>query len=251
MTRGWQVFAPEPAVEDWRAAALGPAVEASAREPRRHGGTWCVGVDALDNDSAGRVGGGPVLAGAAFDAAVAETGARALHRAQISVTYPGYPRRDEGESDGNHRFRRDRDAAHLDGLLPVGSKKRRHLQEPHAWILGIALTKADAGAAPLVVWEGSHHVIRRAFEQAFDGIDARDWAAQDVTDIYIAARAEVFRTCARVELPLPPGQSVLLHRMVIHGVAPWAEGAMAAPEGRAIAYFRPRFADPADWLTRA
>jgi hypothetical protein len=100
-------------------------------------------------------------------------GALPLHPAQVSVTYPGYPRQDPGESDAAHRFRRDRDAAHLDGLLPVGPEKRRFLRETHAFILGIAVTEASEGAAPLVVWEGSHRMIRDVFAQAFDGVPAR------------------------------------------------------------------------------
>lgn len=246
---GWQTFPSEPAVEVWIAAARGPALAAIGPAQMRHGGTWFVGVDALDNDADGRVEGGPALGGAGFLQAVAATGVARLNRAQVSVTYPGYPQQDIGESDAAHRFRRDRDAAHLDGLLPVGSGKRRHLQEPHAWILGVALTQADASAAPLVVWEGSQRIIRRAFEAEFAGIAPEEWAQVDVTDIYKAARVEVFETCARVEVPLQPSQTVLLHRMVIHGVAPWAECAKADPVGRAIAYFRPCFEDPAAWLT--
>jgi hypothetical protein len=44
---------------------------------------------------------------------------------------------------------------------------------------------------------------------------------------------------------------VLVHRHAIHGVAPWAEGAKAAPEGRAIVYFRPEVARKKDWLDLA
>ncbi|QXT38293.1 hypothetical protein [Gymnodinialimonas ceratoperidinii] len=248
LCRGWQVFDSEPAVAAWVEAARVPALAAAAREPRRHGGTWCVGVDILDNDAEGRVTGGPPLRGAAFAEAALQTGVRQLHRAQVSVTHPGYPGRDPEESAANHRFRRDRDAAHLDGLLPVGPEKRRQLREPHAWILGIALNAASAQAAPLVVWDGSHEIIRRAFAQGFDGIAPHDWATRDVTETYRAARADVFERCERIEVPLRPGQSVLLHRMTIHGVAPWKAGADAPPEGRATAYFRPLVARPEDWL---
>ena len=242
-------------MDTWIDHARGPALAATAdpglqAEWLRHGGTWFVGVDALPNDAAGRVGEGPGLRGAAISAAVAETGVRTLHRAQVSVTYPGYPLQDVGESDAAHRFRVGRDAAHLDGLLPEGAQKRRHLREPHAWILGIALTQADAGAAPLVVWEESHRIIGRAFAEAFEGVPPADWGDLDLTDIYKAARAEVFATCRRVEVPLALGESVLLHRHVIHGVAPWQTGARAAPEGRAVTYFRPCFEDPSEWLTR-
>lgn len=52
-------------------------------------------------------------------------------------------------------------------------------------------------------------------------------------------------------LTAPPGAAILVHRMALRGVASWAEGAIAPPEGRMIAYFRPEFPDTAraDWLT--
>jgi hypothetical protein len=208
-----------------------------------------VGVDVLDNGPDGAVAGGAPLAGAARATAEAVTGSLPLHRAQVSVTYPGYPGRDPDESAAAHRYRLMRDAAHLDGLLPVGPDRRRFLKEMHGHILGIAVTRADAGAAPLCVWEGSHRLIREAFAGALAGSDPAEWSGIDLTDIYQATRREVFARCQRVEVPLAPGQSVLMHRHAIHGVGPWADGARAAPEGRAIVYFRPELRRPADWLT--
>ena len=41
---------------------------------------------------------------------------------------------------------------------------------------------------------------------------------------------------------------MILHRHLIHGVAPWAEGAVAEPPGRMVAYFRPVLPDVAAWL---
>ncbi|MFW5641819.1 MAG: hypothetical protein ACOCY0_03530 [Roseicyclus sp.] len=254
LDRGFETFPPEPAVEDWLREA-GPAALAAAAEPGlrrrwlRHGETWFVGVGVLGNDAEGRVAGGTPLAGAARAAAEAVTGRLALHPAQVSVTYPGYPGRDPDESEAAHRYRRTRDAAHLDGLLPVGAEKRRFLKEVHGYILGIAVTGADPGAAPLVVREGSHRLIRAAFAEALAGADPARWSDIDLTEVYQAARREVFARCPRVELPLRPGQSVLLHRHAIHGVAPWAEGAGAAPEGRAIVYLRPELPQRADWLS--
>ena len=177
LDRGWQVFAPEAEVEAWRAIAGPVALRVSADEGQRaawlrHGKTWFVGVDALPNGPDGAVADAPPLDGAALAEARAVAGALPLHPGQVSVTYPGYPGQDPGESDAAHRFRRDRDAAHLDGLLPVGPEKRRYLREFHAFILGIALTEAAAEASPLVVWEGSHHLVRAAFAKAFDGIPA-------------------------------------------------------------------------------
>lgn len=58
---------------------------------------------------------------------------------------------------------------------------------------------------------------------------------RDLTEAYAAARRRVFATCLRVALPLAPGEAVLLDPRLLHGVAPWAEGAQAPPEGRVVA----------------
>jgi hypothetical protein len=253
LARGFEVFAAEPATLAWLDAARGPALAAAA-DPAlkarwlRHAETWFAGVDVLANDPEGRVGQGPALAGSALAAAEGVTRRLRLHPAQVSVTYPGSPRRDAGESDAAHRYRLTRDAAHLDGLLPEGPDRRRHLREPHGWILGLALTKADPGASPLVVYEGSHEVMRAAFRAAFDGTPPEAWGDVDVTDAYQQARRHCFEACPRREIALRPGEAVLLHRLTLHGIAPWVEGAGAAPEGRAIAYFRPCLDCVEDWL---
>lgn len=253
LSQGWAVFPQEVGVSAWVDAAL-PTALAAIRDPAmrkawlRHGGTWFAGVDLLANDASGRVGAGPPLTGAALAAAHALCGPLPLHPAQLSVTYPGYPGRDDNESDAAHRYRLLRDAAHLDGLLPEGPEKRRHLREPHGYILGVALTGAGQGAAPLVVYEGSHHVMRAAFRAAFAGIAPASWGDLDVTDIYQAARRECFASCPRVEIVLEGGQSVLVHRMALHGIAPWAAGAQAGADGRIMAYFRPVMPAIGDWL---
>ncbi|WP_424970494.1 hypothetical protein [Dinoroseobacter sp. S76] len=252
--QGWQVFDPEPAVLDWvaqiRPVALGLAADPDLRAQwLRHGGTWFAGVNALPNDGAGRVGEGPALSGAALAAAQGIAGPLPLDPAQISVTYPGYPRRDPGESESAHRFRRNRDAAHLDGLLPIGPERRRFIAEPAAFVLGYPLTEADSGASPLVVWEGSHHLLRAALRRAMATLPPAEWRTRDVTEIYTQTRREVFAQCKRVPLHAPPGGAILLHRLMLHGVAPWAEGARADPAGRAIAYFRPDLPGGAEaWL---
>ncbi|MCX7645495.1 MAG: hypothetical protein N2Z62_09410 [Rhodobacteraceae bacterium] len=237
---GWARFAAEPATLAWAAAAAAAAAQV-LRDPAqahwfRHGGTWFVGVDSLPNGADGRLPGGPPLAGAAVTA----SGWRGpWHRAQLSVVFPGYPGRDPQESEAAHRFRRDRDAAHLDGILAEGAARRRHVREPHAFVLGIGLTEAGPGASPLVLWEGSHAVLREAFAAALRGAQPGREAEVDVTEAYAAARRRVFETCRRIEVPLRPGEAVLLHRLLLHGTAPWAAGAAAGPEGRATAWFRP------------
>ena len=243
---GWLRIGPDPRLAAWAAGALpvAQAAVAASNEVWRCGGTWFVGVDALANDSFGQV------ADAAFPWDALPLAPVPLHRAQLSVMRPGYPQPSADESDSAYGFRLRRDAAHLDGLLAVGPEKRRMVKEPHGWILGIALNHCDPGAAPLSVWEGSHIVMRAALAQAFAGHPPESWGDVDITDAYKSARAEVFRTCRRIELPSAPGLAVLMHRHLIHGVAPWAEGAKAPPEGRMVAYFRPLLPSVAAWLTK-
>ncbi len=226
----------------WANAAY-VAVKALPDAPHdmRHGGTWRVGVDALANAPDGSVD-GVALRGLWEDLI---TSPDTWHAAQVSIVYAGYPKQDPDETEAAHRFRLMRDAAHVDGLLPEGQDRRRHLRKPHAFILGLPLNEADG--SPMVVWVGSHVIVRNAFAKAFDGIAPDAWGDVDVTDIYQSARREVFDTCERVLLPAKPGEATLLHRHVVHGVAPW-DDAPEIKEGRIIAYFRPEVAAMAEWL---
>ncbi len=114
--------------------------------------TWFVGLDALANDAAGQVAGSAPLSGAGVDfVSVTCGGWPDLHRGQVSGVFPGYPRPRAGETEAGFRYRLNRCAAHVDGVLGVGQPKRRFVREPHAFILGIVLTLAEASAAPLVV----------------------------------------------------------------------------------------------------
>ncbi|WP_299967819.1 hypothetical protein [uncultured Roseobacter sp.] len=251
--KGWTVFVPEPAVTDWVEAALPHARQALIAHPDQLqcDGTWFVGLDVLPNDGSGRMPRGPALAGTAVDFATAHCGGwPVLHAGQLSVTYPGYPRPRAGETEAGFRYRLTRDAAHVDGIIGLGTPKRRFLKEPHAFVLGLPLTEADADAAPLVVWEGSHHLMRTALRDAVAAAPGDEIERIDVTQAYQAARRVVFEQCRRVVLHGTPGSVLLLHRHLLHGVAPWTPGAMAAPEGRMIAYFRPELPGGLpDWLT--
>ena len=221
---GWQRIGPHPAIAAWAAAAQAAALDhlATTAEPWRCDGTWFVGVDALPLT--------PVP----------------LHKAQLSVIRPGYPQPSPDETPAAFAFRRDRDAAHLDGLLAIGPDKRRMVREPHAWILGLPLN--EAAASPLTVWEGSHKLIRAALLKALAPHPPETWADIDLTDAYQEARREVFATCRRIELPARPGEATLLHRLMIHGVADWKAQDTAPPEGRMIAYLRPQLPTVEAWL---
>ena len=232
LTDGLLRFPADPESLAWARHAR-PFAMASTRDPAqahwlRCGGTWFVGVDCLPNDASGRVAGGPPLAGAAWDFVQQGLGLDLpLHRAQVSICYPRYPQPSAGESEAAFRFRRNRDAAHVDGLLADGPEKRRYLREPHAYILGVTLTEQSPDAAPLTVWKGSHHIMKRMFAAAFAGHDPAGWRDVDVTATYQEARREVFSSCERIALPSLPGEAVLVHRHLVHGVAPWAESAAA------------------------
>lgn len=235
----FQRFAYDPRVARWAEAARRESLYLRGDDvPRRHGGTWVVGVDALPNAPDGSVAGVP-LAGP-WDVTCDH-----WHRAQVSVVFQGYPGRDPGESEAAHRFRRDRFAAHLDGLLPEGPEKRRHLREPHEFILGIALNDVPEGAAPLVVWQSSDAIMRKVFVERFEGISPDLWGDEDVTEAYQAARSRVFERCEPVPVPLRVGEAVLVNRHAIHGVSPWTAG---VAEPRMVAYFRPLLSRVEDWL---
>ena len=191
------------------------------------------------------------LAGSAIDFIHDELGLQHFcwDRGQVSVCYPGYPKPKEGEGEAAFAYRRDRDAAHLDGLLPEGPDKRRHLREFHGFILGIPLVEFGPDASPFVVWEGSHELIRQAFSRRFEGIEAVAWGEEDVTEVYQTVRREVFKRCRRVEVFMRPGQCYLAHRLSIHGMAPWQKDASAGPDGRMICYFRPPNLTAEQWLS--
>jgi hypothetical protein len=254
--RGWCRFAHDPVLAEWARAAR-PVAEATRHDPElrarwlRCGGTWFAGVHALPNDASGAVpdAGVPPLAGQAVDfvAQVLRLGGIALDRAQVSICFPGYPQPWEGESEAAFRFRRDRDAAHVDGLKRYEPGRRRRPGETHAFILGIPLTETPEDAAPFTVYEGSHELMRRAFRARLAGIAPSGWAEEDVTDAYVAARREAFAACPRVRLHARPGEAYIVHRLALHGVAPWGAAGGTAP--RVIAYFRPEadFPETPDW----
>lgn len=252
--QGWLKFGHDPDLAEWAVHAR-QAAQLAIHDPvnahwHQCENTWFVGVDALNNDSAGRVAGSQPISGPAVQFIETHIGALPpLHRAQVSVITPGYPKARAGESDTAFNYRKRRDAAHVDGLLATGPNRMRKIQEPHNFILGLPLTEASADAAPLVVWQNSHHIMRQAFTKALADHDPATWPDIDVTEAYKSARRTVFETCKRITLPAVPGEATLLHRLTLHGVAHWADTATADKDGRMIAYFRPQLTSITDWLT--
>jgi hypothetical protein len=243
---GFVSFAQDPALLSW-VQAVQPHAEEAARDPvqiakwLRSGGTWFVGVDVLGNRSDGTVGASGPLSGRAADFCRGLLGdARPdWGLGQVSICYPGYPKQDEGERDAFFKYRQHRDAAHLDGLKPIGPKRQRMLQEFHGLILGIPLVDVPPDALPFVIWCGSHVIVQKLLTEALTGIDPAQWSGVDLTDAYHEARRQIWEECERVELSAKPGEAYVAHRFSLHGVAPWRARGAAPVEGRMIAYFRP------------
>jgi hypothetical protein len=247
---GWVVLPQDARVCDWVKSAVLQAhavlADPDLRETwLRHDQTWFAGVDAFPNAPDGSIS-GVRLAGLWEDLIRLPD---RWHQGQLSVIYPGYPGRDPQENEAAHRFRRDRDAAHLDGLLAVGPDKRRFLREPHAFILGLPLGPVTTEAGAFVVWDQSHRLIAQVFREAFAGVEPAHHHMLDLTDVYQAARKRVFAELPRRVVVAAPGEAILVHRMAIHGSAPWPGPRKPESEGRMIVWFRPVLPSVADWLS--
>ncbi len=251
--RGWVTSDNIDGLHSWL-DALDHHAERALRDPAnakwlRAGGTWYAGVNLLNNDPSGACPGGPPLPTSILQWVSDHTGHHTDHwdAGQLSVVYPGYPRPDPGESEASYRYRLQRDAAHVDGLHPVGPERRRHANEYHAFVLGLPWANAPDGGSPLAVWEGSHHIIKAALQTTLAGVPPARWHDVDLTEPYHRARKTVFAECRRVEVSTDRGGAYLVHRLAVHGIAPWRAG--GNPElRRAVCYFRPALPNPAHWL---
>ena len=249
-TTGWRRFKAHDEIKRWanaaRKFASGAAQTPALKEKwLQCEGTWYVGVDVLPSDEDGRFE-GIELAGPASEL-IQSVATKPLHPAQVSILYPGYPKPRQGETKAGFAYRLTRDAAHVDGLLPVGAERRRMLREPHAYVLGLPLNACDIKASPMVVWEGSHLIMHNAFQAALSPYPASQWSDIDLSDVYHAARRDAFANCRRVAVHAEPGEAYAIHRLALHGIAPWQAGARAPSEGRMIAYFRPELNDIVEW----
>jgi len=249
--RGWTRWPATPGSRAWAAAARAIAsglIDEPARAHWwRHGGTWFAGVDALQTDGSGAIA-GQDLPPEAMQGLLSAGGVCPLHPAQLSVVRPGYPQDDGRETPAATRYRRKRDGAHLDGLLPVGPDRRRMLKEPHAIILGIALTAVSEDTSPLIVWEGSHRKIPTLYRRDADAIQKVDFRDIDVTEAYARLRRDIFGTCPRRSVTARAGDMIWVHRHALHGIAPWGANGSGALGERMIAWFRPLLCDPQRWL---
>jgi len=251
---GWRQFRFDPLIYNWIEKSLGAArdclCDPSNSDWFRYQNTWFAGVNVLGNDRHGAVPDGPPLGGEAIDFIAHTLGMRDVEwdSAQVSVVFPGYPRPEKSEPEAAHRYRLLRDAAHVDGIQRVGSGRRRFLGETHAFILGVPMLKTQREAAPLVVWEGSHEIVRQTLQAAYSGSAVEHWPGIDITEIYQAMRRRIFDSCKRVEIWTPPGGTYLVHRLALHGMASWPDKSCQTEDARMICYFRPSVITMRDWL---
>ena len=251
---GWCRFKYDESLMEWIIDTLPFARETIVAKQNfcwlRCGGTWFAGVNVLTNGNNGAINASGPIRGIAVDFIRETLGYDNFDwdQGQVSVCYPGYPRPMPEESEAAFRYRRDRDAAHIDGLLPEGPDRHRHLREYHGFILGIPMVDFSSGASPLVLWEGSHEIIRETFIEIFQELPAHGWGEVNITEAYHEVRRKVFDRCKRVEIHARPGEAYLLHRFTLHGISPWQKGASATGDGRMITYFRPQTDDPEGWL---
>lgn len=253
-TDGYTVFAHDPAMDEW-ARACAPVAKAMLCDPAlahwyRCAGTWFAGVNALPNDSEGAVPHTiPPLSGAAVDFIRDRLGFDGFSwdQAQISVVFEGYPQHGDEDTEASFRFRRDRYAAHVDGLERSMPDRRRKLSETHGFLLGIPLGDAGEDEGAFVIWRGSHHIMREAFRAVFEGHPPATWRDIDITDAYVAARKQCFETCEPIRIAPGLGASYVMHPLALHGVSPWETG---KGDPRMVAYFRPDpfGGDPERWL---
>ena len=252
--KGWCRFKYDKMLMRWVRRALPCAREIVAAEQNaqwlRCGDTWFAGVNVLPNAADGSICGSGAIQGEVVNFIRETLGLDGFDwdLAQVSVCYPGYPQPMPGESTAAFAYRRDRDAAHVDGLLPEGADRRRHFRETHGFIMGIPMVDFSPGDSPFVVWEGSHKVMRETFTEVFQGVPADQWGKMDITGVYHQARHKIFESCKRVEIYATPGEAYLVHRLALHGIAPWQSGASATRDGRMICYFRPEIGGPENWL---
>ena len=136
----------------------------------------------------------------------------------------------------------------MDGILPIGYSKRRYAKEYHAFILGIPLVNFNEFAAPVVVWEGSHRIIRTFLSRVLTKNTVKLWDNLDITEIYQEARKEVLSKCKKRIINVPLGGSYILHRLAVHGIMPWEKKGKSENNSRMVAYFRPVLKDPKFWL---
>ena len=227
----------------------------------RSGSTWFVGTNFLDNNSQGKIG-ARQFSKKIINNISSYFGTKIQYwdKGQVSICWPGYPKKDTLESEKSFNFRIKRFASHIDGIIPLGSKKRRFAKEYHAFILGLPIMNNFKNNASLVVWEGSHKIFRNFFRNIYEGVSSNKISHIDITELYNECRNKVFTKCNVKKIVPNFKQPYLLDRHLLHGIDQWKDQNFGSyvikhknsvnnlSNGRIVVYFRPVFSDPYDWI---
>ena len=228
----------------------------------RSGNTWFIGTNFLDNGSDGNINGVSMSSGLWSQiSGKFGQGVEYWDPGQVSIFWQGYPKNDSRETEKAFKYRLNKYASHVDGLLPIGPKKRRFAKEYHAFILGLPVINSMAGSAPLVVWEGSHIIFRDLFRRLYNRVSETELRNLDITEMYQKCRTKVFSTCPIRKIFSDHNQPYVLDRHLLHGVVQWKTNKMHSSKkcpndgiqfdplsGRIVIYFRPSYKSPMDWL---
>ncbi len=243
--KGWASFPFDPNLYDWAIKVHTLVTKKinsteGQRKKLRCGDTWFPGVNFLENDSFGNID------GALFPEKLLKfikhhepNFGGIFDKGQISICYTGYPRRMNSESKSSFDFRRNRYAAHIDGILPVGKTRRRFIKEYHSFILGIPINQAGKEASPCVIWEGSHEIIKNELRKYKRLRKISNWGNEDITEFYNDLRKKIFSSCEVKEIWVPMGHAYIINRLSLHGIMPWNQKPKGDENSRMIAYFRP------------
>ena len=90
--------------------------------------------------------------------------------------------------------------------------------------------------------------MQTLFAAKLGQLPPQDWPGLALTAGCHQARQTALRDCRRVAVHCRPGESVVVHRHALHGVAPWGQQAAAGPDGRMICCFRPELQHKQAWL---
>ena len=228
----------------------------------RSGSTWFVGINFLDNGPKGDIKGVPFSSKIQSDIR-RQFGSliECWDQGQVSICWPGYPRRDLTETLNSFKYRVKKYASHVDGLIPTGNKRRRFAREFHAFILGIPIINSTSHSAPIIVWEGSHLIFRDLFKTLYSGLSEFEVNNLDITEIYQECRRKVFSTCSASIVCCDKNRPYILDRHRLHGVLPWVDATRNLSvtsdtprseidplAGRAVIYFRPQYEHKLDWV---
>ena len=65
----------------------------------------------------------------------------------------------------------------------------------------------------------------------FDEVCVFSFCDEDVTAVYQQTRRRVFESCNRVKIIARPGEAFIVHRLALHGMAPWVADVTAGGVG--------------------